>query len=123
MSRWTLYDPYLADTLTFVTSPKEGGEPTRAKKITTDHTTAGHPITYEGARPPDEISFKGVVRSTADRDTLMGWAGKPYQVKLTNDLGEERWIWIDMFTPTRKRVASRPFKAEYDIHGFVVDIP
>lgn len=125
MLRWTFYDPYLADTMTFETNAKEGGEPNIKKNASTMRTCApdGRKIVHEGARSPQEINCRGVVRSVAARDLMMTWARKMYQVRWTNDLGEVRWVRIHTFTPTRKRVASRPYKAEYVLAAFILDIP
>lgn len=125
MPRWTFYDPYLGDTMTFVSNAREGGEPNVKKNVSVMRTCApdGRKIVHEGARPPQEIACRGVVRSVAARDLMMLWAGKMYQVRFTNDLGEVHWVRIHTFTPTRKRVASRPYKAEYELRAFVLDIP
>lgn len=125
MARWSLYDPYLADTLVFEVNPREGGEPQVKKNVSTTRTCApdGRRLVHEGSRSPQEVGCRGVVRSTAARDLLLAWMDKNYQVFLTNDLGEEHWVRFFSFTPTRKRVASRPYKAEYDLRAFVLDIP
>lgn len=123
--RWTLHDPLLAETWTFAVNPSEGGEPTRKKTVTSQSTTApdGRTILTEGLSPPLEISWKGVILTLAERDIFISWFNKQYQVLLTNDIGEQYWIYIDQFNPTRKRVITREAKYEYDIHAFVLDIP
>lgn len=125
MARWRFYDPYLADTLVFEVNPREGGEPQVKKNVSTTRTCAsdGRRLVHEGSRSPQELACRGVVRSVAARDLMKTWVSKKYQIRLTNDLGEVHWVLVHTFTPTRKRVASRPYKAEYDLRAFVLDIP
>lgn len=125
MLRWKFYDPYLADTMTFEINAKEGGEPKVHKNVSTMRTCApdGRKIVHEGARSPQEFTFRGVLRSTTARDLMQTWVDKMYQIRWTNDLGEQRWIRIHTFTPTRKRVSSRRYKAEYELSAFILDIP
>lgn len=122
--RWTFYDPYLADTMIFEINAREGGEPNVRKNVRSLRTCApdGRRIVHEGARSPQEISFRGVIRSMAARTLMQTWVDKMYQIRWTNDLGEVRWIRIHTFTPTRKRVASRPYKAEYEMRAFILDV-
>lgn len=124
-SRWKVYDPYTADEWTFAMNPSEVVQPDQKKNVSSIGTTAsdGRTIMYEGQKPPDELSWKGVILSRAERDIFLLWFAKPYQLRLTDDLGEEYWVYLDKFTPRRKRVVNRELKIEYDMHAFVLDIP
>lgn len=123
--RWTLFDPTTNETFTFASNPSEGGERSWEKNITIQSTTApdGRTILAEGRDKPGEITWKGVVLSKAERDMFVTWFQKRTQLKRTNDYGDEDWIYITKFTPTRKHVVSRQYKAEYDVAAFVLDIP
>lgn len=123
--RWTLYDPNLTETFEFEYNPSEGGFPSLAKNVTSEGTVApdGRIILYEGARAAQEIDWKGVFLTKDERDNFIAWYEKPYQVKLTDDLGEERWIYIDRLVPVRKHVVNREVKYEYTLHAYVVNVP
>lgn len=123
--RWTFHDDVADEDWTFTINPTEVDEPGVDKQVSSLGTTApdATPILFESQEPAHEISWKGLVLDVATRDTFMYWARKRNQVLLTNDFGEQTWIYIDKFKPTRKRVASRPYKAEYTLHAWVVDIP
>lgn len=120
MARWTLTDPYTLEVLTFVINPSEGGEPSREKTVGYAQAKRGGNIIYEGRDKVPEITWKGVILDTSQRDTFITWWDKRTPLTLTNDLGESYTIYIDKFTPVRKRVASRPYKADYDVHALLV---
>jgi hypothetical protein len=121
--RWTLYDPLIPETFTFAYNPNDGGIPGYAKNITHQETTApdGRALLMEGRDPPQELSWKGVLLTQAERDNFIHWFQKRNQVQLTNDLGEQFWIYIDRFTPTRKRSGTIPAKYEYELHAFILN--
>lgn len=123
--RWTFHDAVTPEDWTFTINPRDVTEPGIDKQVSSLGTTASDatPILFEGQQPAQEISWKGLLLDVATRNTFTHWARKENQIRLTNDLGEVLWIYIDKFKPTRKRVASRPYKAEYDLHAWIVDIP
>lgn len=123
--RWTFHDPVADEDWTFSINPKEVDEPGVDKPVNFLGTTApdGDPILFEGQPAAKEISWKGLVLDTDTRDSFTYWANKKNQVLLTNDFGEQHWIYIDKFKPHRKRVASRRYKAEYELHAWIVNIP
>lgn len=124
MARWTIYDPVTTTTWTFAMSPSEGGPAGREKPFSYIATTAsdGTPIFYGTQEKPREFAFKGVILTRAERDIFNTWFSKTRQLLLTDDLGESYWVYFDKFAPTRKRVANRELKLEYDMHAYVVDI-
>lgn len=123
--RWTFHDEVAMEDWTFTINPREVTEPGVDKQVSSLGTTApdGLPILFEAQAPAQDISWKGLLLDVATRETFKYWARKRNQILLTNDMGEELWIYIDKFKPNRKRVASRPYKAEYDLHAWIVDIP
>lgn len=123
--RWTLWDPNINQTFTFHLNPSEGGDFGIDKNFGWTETLApdGDPIFYQGQNNPQETSVKGVFLSLEQRNNMMAWAGKNTQLKLTNDLGEEMWIYIRKLTPRRKHVVSRPYKADYDMTYVICSVP
>lgn len=123
--RWTLYDPNTNETFTFHRNPSEGGDFGIDKSLGYTETVApdGLPIFYQGQSAPKETSIKGVFVTVEQRNNFMTWADKNTQLLLTNDLGEQAWIFIKSLKPTRKRVASRPYKADYDMSYVICSVP
>lgn len=113
--RWTLFDPNTGETYTFPINPSEGGDLGVKKNLGYQNTVApdGDPVVYQSQPSPGDTSVKGVFLTIEDRDALKTWANKDTQLRLTNDLGEEMWIFIQTLEITRKRVASRRYKADY----------
>lgn len=123
--RWTLFDPNTDETFTFHLNPSEGGDFGVDKSFGYTSTIApdGLPIFYQGQDAPQETSVKGVFLSLEERNNMVIWAKKPTQLLLTNDLGEEAWIFITKMVPRRKRVANRPYKADYDMTYLICSVP
>lgn len=123
--RWTFHDPNTGVTYTFPINPKQGGDRSYDKNFGYQGTVApdGVAIFYEGQDAPGEIAWNGVFLDTASRDAMIGWYAKRTQVQVTNHLGEQTWIYITSVKPTVKRAATRRYKADYEAHAFVLDVP
>lgn len=119
--KWTFEDPVSAETFTFTYNPTDGGEP-GVKKIVTTQTTGVDrlPIIIAVTTSPGEIALKGTLLSQSDRDALLAWVDKDRQFLWTNDLDEQRWIYIDKFSATRKHAVSHAYRADYDLHAIVL---
>jgi hypothetical protein len=123
--RWTLWDPTANETYTFGINPNEGGSPSLSKSLSTQSTAApdGRTILFEGRDQPQKIEISGVLLDEIQLNTLQTWFGKRHQIRVTDDLGRQYWVYITDFTPTRGRRANYPFYHTYKLQMTVVDYP
>ncbi|NBR22234.1 MAG: hypothetical protein EBU08_00285 [Micrococcales bacterium] len=120
---WKFYDPVEDEEYEWEINPKDGGYPNRSKALVYESTAApnGQTLAYEGREAPASMSFSGVILTEQHFDTLTSWYLKRNQIKLTDDLGREFWIYIKSFNPTRVRSAKYPWRHNYTIEAIVLD--
>lgn len=124
-TRWTLEDESVPETVTFPINPNEVSGLDGIDKTTQyvqpliveDGTET---IWFEGPDKPRDVEAKGVILDTGQRDLLIEWADKRNELLLTTDIDETYRVYITSFLPTRKRVASRPYRADYTLKMFIV---
>lgn len=104
VNKWELYDFVTDSTLEFEINPSDAKMPGIARNITEQGTTSpsGNRILFEGRRSPQTISISGVVLTQDQYEVLETWSNKRYQLKLTDDLLREYWVYIKEFSPTRR---------------------
>lgn len=125
MARWQLYDPTVPETYVFPVNPNEGGTPNRAKRIDTQVPAApdGKVLLWEGRDEPQKIDIKGVILEQAQLDAFNLWFNKRHQVRLTDDLGRQYWVYMTTFNATRNRRVSHPWHHSYDMSFTILDNP
>lgn len=123
--KWQFDDPVTLDSYTFDINPNSGGSPTNEKTINYESTCApdGKIIRYEGREKPQKLNFSGTLLEEDQYDAFLEWYNKHYQIKVTDDLGREFYIEIDVFNPTRENSYQYPWKHRYDIQATIVDWP
>lgn len=121
--RWTLWDPVLGTTLTFPVNPSESFLPQREKQMVTEKTTAGVLVAFEGEESPQEFNFSGTFLDESSYDFMVTWFEKRYQLRLTDDLGNQFWVYLKAFRPKRKRASNHEWAFTYDAAGLIMDIP
>lgn len=121
--RWTLWDPVLGTTLTFPINPAESFLPQREKEFTQEITTQGKLVAFEGNIKPAEFNFSGTFLDEDSYDFMVNWFNKRYQVRLTDDLGKQYWIYLKSFLPKRKRSSNHRWAFTYDADAVVMDWP
>lgn len=121
--RWSIFDPTNNSTTAFEVNPAEGGTPAYKKTITYQKTSApnGRTIVFEGRDEPLTIKFSGTILYESQYTQFLDWFNTRHQVKLTDDLGREFWIYFTSFDATRKRAVSHPFKHTYNVEATVID--
>ncbi len=121
--RWTLWDPVLGTTLQFPINPAESYLPQREKEMTTEQTTAGLLVAFEGQETPSEFKFSGTFLDQASYDFMVTWFDKRYQLRLTDDLGNQFWVYLKSFLPQRKRSSNYSWAFTYEGIAVIMDIP
>ena len=129
MSRvsWEFYDPAgndgAGETYYWVINPSGGGYPSRSKGIAYNVTAApdGQTVAFEGREAPMSLSFTGTILYESQFNTMTDWFNKRNQIRLTDDLGRQFWIYIKTFNAERVRAASHPWKHSYTMEAIVLD--
>lgn len=122
VTRWIFSDPIDASELTFERNPEDGGEPGLKRNILTQTTSPTHQsIIIESGTADQDISLKGRLLSTAERDAMLVFVNKERRLLWTNDLGEQHWIYIDTFEALRKNKTSHTYYAEYTLHALILE--
>ncbi len=120
--RWQFYDP-ATGTHMFAMNPDSGGTPKYAKTITEVPTTAGdgRSLLFEGSDVAAAMEFSGIVHDLAEADVFVQWFGKHRQVRVTDDLGRQFWIFLTGLEITRKRSRNFPAKATFKVTAVILD--
>lgn len=123
--RWLFYDPVEDETYTFEINPNDGGSPQFAKKITDQSTVApgGKTLLFEGADEVQTLEFSGVILEQTQYDAFRLWWAKRRQIKVTDDLEREYWVYIKTFAPKRERAIHHPWKHSYSVTAVILDWP
>lgn len=123
--KWKFEDPVELETYIFEISPNDGGSPAYTKNIMSQNTVApgGKTLLFEGADAVSEMNFSGILLSEEQYDAFATWWAKRRQIKVTDDLGREYWIYITKFEPKRVRARSHPWKHTYSITATILDWP
>lgn len=125
VTKWTFYDATGPTTYTFAVNPKDGGSPTRRKNIQYKNTSApdGKTLIFEGRDEPGVLSFSGVILQQAELEAFETWFDKRRQIRITDDLGRQYWVYITSFEPKRERAIHYPYKHSYTIEATILDWP
>lgn len=127
MSRvgWKFYDPVTLEEITLEINPKEADSPVMSKNISYQSPAApgAGVIAQEGRQKPKTMTFTGTTLTEDQYNVWVEWFNKPYQIKLTDDLLRDFWIYITDFQPKRVRSIKYPWRHEYTVNCFVVEWP
>ncbi len=121
---WLLFDPLTSQTLTLPINPSGGGSPARQRTVTSQPTTAGTVVHFEG--PPQARTFEveGTILTQAHYEALDAWVrDKRHQIRVTDDLGRVFWVLLLTFVPTRVRTGSHPWYHTYTLTYVELDVP
>jgi hypothetical protein len=121
--RWRFYDPTVPEEYVFEVGPDSGGSPEFAKTITEEATVApgGKTLIFEGADQPQHLEFSGTLLSQEQYEAFVTWWSKRRQIRITDDMGREFWVYITRFTPKRERAIHSPYKHSYSITCTILD--
>lgn len=121
--RWTFYDPVDDVTYELDLNPHTGGDPQYRKSLTHESTAApgGLQLLFEGADEPQQLSWDGAIVEAGHHAALRTWWDKRRQILLTNDLGEQFWIYIKSYEPKRKRSALNPYRRDYSMTAVILN--
>lgn len=121
---WRFEDP-TEGTVEFMSiNPNEGASPSFQKALTKETTTAPgasrQVLLYEGADPPRDFAFSGVILTQEQYEFLYNAWDKRHPVQLTDDLGRVFVIYLESFNPKRVRSATYPWRHTYDASAVIL---
>jgi hypothetical protein len=121
--RWIFHDPILDVNWTLPVNPNDGGSPPFQKTLAYVSPTApdGKTIIFEGAEAVQALEFSGVLLSQEHYDGFVTWYRKRHQIRITDDLGRQFWVYIESFTPKRKRSATIAWKHDYTMRAVILE--
>lgn len=121
--RWQFFDPVGSVTYTHEINPVAGGSPQYKKTETIVKTTApdGRALIFEGQDEVQRLEWSGTILTQAHYDKYVEWWQKRRQIKVTDDLGREFWVYLNSFSPKRVKAVTRPYKHEYDVTATIVN--
>lgn len=121
MAVWKFTDGVVPETYELEINPGEGGSPTFEKTLTTIATPAGPPIVFEGRDKPRVFEISGALTTESQYNAFESWYNKNYQIKVTDDLSREFWIFITNLTMTRAPLRSHPWRHTFRMSYTEVD--
>lgn len=110
---WIFIDPVNDDEYEFAINPSNSSVPGIEKTVTTEYTTSGKPVNWEGRPAPQKISYSGTILTEMHFEIMKYWSSKKTQVKLVDDLGRSFWLIVTGFSPTRQYHIDYPWRHEY----------
>ena len=117
---WVFSDPSTGDEYEFAINPLDASVPDSVRNVTTQYTTGGIPINFEGRPQPGTMSLSGTILSEDHYNAMVDWTRKTKQINVQDDLGRSYWIYITTFNPTRQYVPEYPWRHEYSMEAVVL---
>ncbi len=101
--RWQFYDPVELEVWTVPINPSKVSEPSLKKNVAQQSTLAGPPMIVGGGRPIPEFKFEGTTLTNDHHLAFVRWWEKGNKVRITDDFGNQWWVYITEYTPERVR--------------------
>lgn len=105
-------------------NPNSGASPSFQKNLTKQQTTApgaaSNVILFEGADPPTQFDFSGVLLTQEHYEFIYNLWAKRHLLRLTDDLGRVFVVYVESFNPKRELSHIYPWKHTYDAATVVV---
>lgn len=117
---WIFQDVAGDDVYEFAINPIDASVPSVERNISTQYTSGGQPINWQGRDPVKKISFSGTILHEEHYLIMREWAKLKTQVSLSDDLGRKYWVIITKFSPTRQYAPQYPWRHEYSAEATIL---
>lgn len=117
---WIFRDIAAGDEYEFAVNPLNCSIPVVEKRVSTQYTASGKPVTWEGRSTVPVISFSGTILHQEHYEVMLEWLEKSTQISLTDDLDRKFWVFLTEFSPTRKYHYSYPWRHEYSASAIII---
>ena len=121
--RWTFYDPNTLVEFTVPINPNSVSDPDRKKKIKETPTLSkdGTVLLVEGREDAPTMKWSGTILTKAHHDAFIEWYKKSYSVRVTDDNGDEQWVFITGYSSERQRSPKYPYKRTFTMTAYALD--
>lgn len=122
--RWRIFDPTTGTEWVFPMNPKSGALPDRQKNLVKQAVAASdskHVLLFEGSENPRVISWEGTILTEEFYRDMLDWFDKKNQVLLTDDLGQQFWVYLTKFSPKRVNRYNWDWAMTYEVECLVID--
>jgi hypothetical protein len=124
--RWRIFDPDTDETWVFPMNPKSGALPARERPIAQQAVSATDSkavLLFEGSENARTIGWDGTILTQEFYEAMLDWFDTRHQVRLTDDLGQQWWVYLTKFTPKRINRHSHPWAMTYEAECIIIDWP
>lgn len=116
---WKFYDG--TNTYLLPVNPNAASMPSKKRNLTYQATPTGGQITYEGRKTPNVLNFSGDILQESQYNSFRLWFLKRKQVRITDDLGQNFWVYLTSFSPSRQKSREYDWMMTYSAEAFVLD--
>ena len=116
---WRFFDGVNAYDL--LVNPSAATMPVQKKRLNYKPTTAGRVVTYEGRPEVPTFNLSGTTLTEEQYRNFVSWSKLRKQIRITDDLGQEYWVYIKTYEPSRRNSHEYPWLMDYTISGVVLD--
>lgn len=121
---WRWEDPTEGTVEYMSINPNSGASPTYQKTLTKATSTApgvsSQVLIYEGAEPPSDFPFSGVILYQEQYEFLQRAYEKRHLLRLTDDLGRVFTLYLERFAPQRMLSRTYPWRHTYEASAVIV---
>lgn len=108
------------DLYEFAINPLDVSMPSVQKTFTEQKTASGKSVLFQGRDQVQRMSFSGTILTQLHFEIFEEWFSKEKQVSITDDLGNQFWVYLTSFTPTRNYSARFPWRHEYNAEAIML---
>lgn len=117
---WIFKDLAGDDEYEFAVNPLDADVPVAKKSVSTDYTSAGLAINWEGREQPQTMTFSGTILTEEHYEIMIEWVNKSTQVNISDDLDRKYWVLLTSFSPKRVYVPEYPWRHEYTAEATIL---
>ena len=108
------------DIYEFAINPLDATMPSIQKTLTKQITASGKPVIFQGRDAVQTMSFSGTILDQIHLEIMNEWFIKEKQISITDDLGQQYWVYLTNFSPTRNYSSQYPWRHEYSANATVL---
>lgn len=124
MVKWKIYNPKTNAEVSFELNPSDGGAPERNR--TMNYMARSGPnagtIVFQGQEEVHKFTISGTILWEEQVEFFNNLFDLNHQVKLTDDLGREKWVYFTRFSMERMRKASHPWAHRYTMEYVEIEL-
>ena len=117
---WVLQEIHDPDLYEFAVNPLDVQMSGIRKTFTTQKTSNGKNVVSQGRNQVQTMSFSGTILTEIHLEILREWMRKEKQVSITDDLGQQTWVYFTRFSPTRRYSPQYPWRHEYSAEATIL---